>query len=141
MSFTTLVAKGNFIYTGTTMGALKAFDTRRMKTHVHTYKGFTGGISDLHLDATGRFLSSASLDRYVRIHDSETTVLLYQCYVKSKATKILIRPFENEARVTEEPEEVADLQMDRNVSENKSVNATSVDNEYEDMFDQMPTVG
>lgn len=104
-------------------------------------KGFTGGISDLHLDATGRFLSSASLDRYVRIHDSETTVLLYQCYVKSKATKILIRPFENEARVTEEPEEVADLQMDRNVSENKSVNATSVDNEYEDMFDQMPTVG
>ncbi|EDW52858.1 WD repeat-containing protein 74 [Drosophila sechellia] len=141
MSFTTLVAKGNFIYTGTTMGALKAFDTRRMKTHVHTYKGFTGGISDLHLDATGRFLSSASLDRYVRIHDSETTVLLYQCYVKSKATKILIRPYENEAGVSEEPEEDDELQMDRNVSENKSVNAKSVDNEYEDMFDQMPTVG
>ncbi|EDX05852.1 WD repeat-containing protein 74 [Drosophila simulans] len=141
MSFTTLVAKGNFIYTGTTMGALKAFDTRRMKTHVHTYKGFTGGISDLHIDATGRFLSSASLDRYVRIHDSETTVLLYQCYVKSKATKILIRPFENEAGVSEEPEEDDELQMDRNVSENKSVNAKSVDNEYEDMFDQMPTVG
>ncbi|XP_043660603.1 WD repeat-containing protein 74 isoform X2 [Drosophila teissieri] len=141
MSFTTLVAKGNFVYTGTTMGALKAFDTRRMKTHVHTYKGFTGGISDLHLDTSGRFLSSASLDRYVRIHDSETTVLLYQCYVKSKATKILIRQFENEPGVLEESEEAAELQVDRYVGKNKSVNGTFVDSEYEHMFDQMPTVG
>ncbi|XP_041565870.1 WD repeat-containing protein 74 [Drosophila elegans] len=141
MSFTTLVARGNFIYTGTTMGALKAFDTRRMKTHVHTYKGFTGGISDLHLDATGRYLSSASLDRYVRIHDAESTVLLYQCYVKSKATKILIRQLENEPQDSEQPEEDADLEVDNNVKENKSLKATPVDNEYEDLFDQMPTVG
>uniref|UniRef100_A0A6P4FLP2 WD repeat-containing protein 74 n=1 Tax=Drosophila rhopaloa TaxID=1041015 RepID=A0A6P4FLP2_DRORH len=141
MSFTTLVARGNFIYTGTTMGALKAFDTRRMKTHVHTYKGFTGGISDLHLDITGRYLSSASLDRYVRIHDSESTVLLYQCYVKSKATKILIRQRENEPQDSEHPEEDTELEVDNNVKQNKTVKATPVDNEYEDLFDQMPTVG
>ncbi|KAH8237180.1 hypothetical protein KR038_006038 [Drosophila bunnanda] len=137
MSFATLVARGNYIYTGTTMGALKAFDTRRMKTHVHTYKGFTGGISDLHLDATGRYLSSASLDRYVRIHDADSTVLLYQCYVKSKVTKVLIRQVEEETPVNAEPtaEEVADPKKE------KAIKATPLDDEYEDMFDQMPTVG
>ncbi|KAH8308792.1 hypothetical protein KR059_001780 [Drosophila kikkawai] len=137
MSFAALVARGNYIYTGTTMGALKAFDTRRMKTHVHTYKGFTGGISDLHLDATGRYLSSASLDRYVRIHDADSTVLLYQCYVKSKVTKVLIRQVEDEKPVETEPtvEEIAQPKKD------KIIKSTPLDDEYEDMFDQMPTVG
>lgn len=139
MSFATLVAHGNYIYTGTTMGALKAFDTRRMKTHVHTYKGFTGGISDLHLDVTGRYLSSASLDRYVRIHDADSTVLLYQCYVKSKATKVLIRQVTDESEVGEElkTEEVAH----NHTKQEKIIKATPLDDEYEDMFDQMPTVG
>ncbi|XP_017074882.2 WD repeat-containing protein 74 [Drosophila eugracilis] len=140
MSFTTLVARGNFIYTGTTMGALKAFDTRRMKTHVHTYKGFTGGISDLHLDVTGQYLSSASLDRYVRIHHSESTVLLYQCYVKSKATKILIRQLEN-ASADRKLEEEAEVEIENNVKPQKNIKATHVDNEYEDLFNQMATVG
>ncbi|XP_017051447.2 WD repeat-containing protein 74 [Drosophila ficusphila] len=141
MSFTTLVARGNFIYSGTTMGALKAFDTRRMKTHVHTYKGFTGGISDLHLDSTGRYLSSASLDRYVRIHDSESTVLLYQCYVKSKATKILIRQAKNESQVSEEDEREVQLDVEDSLKKSKRIKATPVDDEYENLFDQMPTVG
>jgi len=122
------------------MGALKAFDTRRMNTHVHTYKGFTGGISDLHLDTTGSYLSSASLDRYVRIHDAESTVLLYQCYVKSKATKIIIRQLESERKIIEQPEGDAELEVVSNVRQIKSISATPVDNEYEEMFDQMPTV-
>ncbi|XP_046866043.1 WD repeat-containing protein 74 [Drosophila willistoni] len=142
MSFATLVAHGNYIYTGTTMGALKAFDTRRMKTHVHTYKGFTGGISDLHLDSSGKYLSSASLDRYVRVHEAESTVLLYQCYVKSKATKILIRPAEEtekEETDNEDDDEEVEQQVDKR--NNKQIKTTPVDDEYEDMFEQMPTVG
>lgn len=67
MSFTTLAAKGNYIYTGTTMGAMKAFDIRRMKTFVHTYKGFTGGLSDVYVDDSGKYLATACLDRYVRV--------------------------------------------------------------------------
>ncbi|XP_016966647.1 WD repeat-containing protein 74 [Drosophila biarmipes] len=141
MSFSTLVARGYFIYTGTTMGVLKAFDTRRMKTHVHTYKGFTGGISDLHLDTTGRYLSSASLDRYVRIHDAESTVLLYQCYVKSKATKIVIRQLESERKIHEQSNADSDLDIVINERQKKIISATPVDNEYEAMFNQMPTVG
>ncbi|CAD7012957.1 unnamed protein product [Ceratitis capitata] len=91
MSFSTLVTHGNYIYTGTTMGVMKAFDIRRMQSFVHTYKGFTGAISDVSLDSTGKYLASASLDRYVRVHHVDSTVLLYQCYVKSKATRVLIR--------------------------------------------------
>ncbi|XP_017149907.2 WD repeat-containing protein 74 [Drosophila miranda] len=140
MRFATLVAQGNYIYTGTTMGALKAFDTRRMKTHVHTYKGFTGGISDLHLDPTGRFLSSASLDRYVRIHDADSTVLLYQCYVKSKATKILIRQLKEE-KPEADAEEEEEEEIDNIVPQKPSIKTAPVDDEYEYMFDQMPTVG
>lgn len=141
MSFAALVARGNFIYTGTTMGALKAYDTRRMKTHVHTYKGFTGGISDLHLDETGRFLSSASLDRYVRIHDADSTVLLYQCYVKSKATKVLIRHLEDEEHGTVVGEDDAKQVVNESLKQNKVAKSTPVDDEYEDMFEQMPVVG
>ncbi|XP_034103590.1 WD repeat-containing protein 74 [Drosophila albomicans] len=147
MSFAALVAHGNYIYTGTTMGALKAFDTRRMKTHVHTYKGFTGGISDLHLDETGRFLSSASLDRYVRVHEAESTVLLYQCYVKSKATKVLIRELSAEQQQPRQQtnddaeEEDEELNSQKHNKNKRKPQATPLDAEYEDMFDQMPTVG
>ncbi|KAH8277675.1 hypothetical protein KR018_003467 [Drosophila ironensis] len=138
MSFAALVARGNHIYTGTTMGVLKAFDMRRMKTHVHTYKGFTGGISDLQLDDTGRFLASASLDRYVRVHDSDSTVLLYQCYVKSKATKILIRRETDEAQSGD-----CDPVPDTNDTplQKESVSPSVVDNEYENLFEMMPVVG
>ncbi|XP_034479089.1 WD repeat-containing protein 74 [Drosophila innubila] len=146
MSFAALVAHGNYIYTGTTMGALKAFDTRRMKTHVHTYKGFTGGISDLHLDETGKYLSSASLDRYVRVHEAESTVLLYQCYVKSKATKVLIRQLseqQQQPRQSSDDEDEVDheVKSHKNNKNKRQLKATPLDAEYEDMFDQMPTVG
>ncbi|KAM8713789.1 hypothetical protein ACLKA7_014024 [Drosophila subpalustris] len=146
MSFAALVAHDNYIYTGTTMGALKAFDTRRMKTHVHTYKGFTGGISDLHLDETGKYLSSASLDRYVRVHEAESTVLLYQCYVKSKATKVLIRELSEQQQQPrqssdDEDEVEQDVKSHKSNKNKRQLKATPLDAEYEDMFDQMPTVG
>ncbi|XP_064536721.1 WD repeat-containing protein 74 [Drosophila montana] len=142
MSFATLVARGNYIYTGTTMGVLKAFDTRRMKTHVHTYKGFTGGISDLHLDETGKYLSSASLDRYVRVHEADSTVLLYQCYVKSKATKVLIKQLPEELRKeSSDDENEGEQEVKTHSQKKRALKAAPLDTEYEDMFDQMPTVG
>ncbi|XP_017868731.1 PREDICTED: WD repeat-containing protein 74 [Drosophila arizonae] len=142
MSFASLVAYNHYIYTGTTMGVLKAFDTRRMKTHVHTYKGFTGGISDLHLDETGKYLSSASLDRYVRIHDADSTVLLYQCYVKSKATKVLINQLPQQRQLSEDDNEAeAEVQKHKSIKNKRESKAAPLDAEYEDMFEQMATVG
>ncbi|XP_039957582.1 WD repeat-containing protein 74 [Bactrocera neohumeralis] len=142
MSFATLVAHGNYIYTGTTMGAMKAFDIRRMKTFVHTYKGFTGAISDVSLDSTGKYLASASLDRYVRVHHVDSTVLLYQCYVKSKATRVLIRQSaENpNSSTTEATEE--DLDKTENSTKKKNIVKATVpeDKEYEDMFENMQTI-
>lgn len=115
-----------------------------MKTHVHTYKGFTGGISDLHLDDTGKYLASASLDRYVRIHDAESTVLQYQCYVKSKATRVLIRQLSEHQLQQQEPsddEEEAEEGVKARKNNKRQAKATPRDAEYDDMFDQMPTVG
>ncbi|XP_011184467.2 WD repeat-containing protein 74 [Zeugodacus cucurbitae] len=142
MSFATLVAHGNYIYTGTTMGAMKAFDIRRMKTFVHTYKGFTGAISDVSLDSTGKYLASASLDRYVRVHHVDSTVLLYQCYVKSKATRVLIRESaENPNSSITEPTEEDPDENESSTKTKKSVKHTvPEDKEYEDMFENMQTI-
>lgn len=114
-----------------------------MKTHVHTYKGFTGGISDLHLDDTGKYLSSASLDRYVRVHDADSTVLLYQCYVKSKATKVLINqvPLQQPESIENDDEVEPEEQVHKKNKNKKEVKATPLDTEYENMFEQMDTVG
>ncbi|XP_053962304.1 WD repeat-containing protein 74 [Anastrepha ludens] len=142
LSFATLAAHGNFIYTGTTMGAMKAFDIRFMKSFLHTYKGFTGAISDVSLDSTGKYLASASLDRYVRVHHVDSTVLLYQCYVRSKATRVLIR------ESTDNPNSGATEATEEDVNESKSSKMFSKkarrpepeDKEYEDMFENMQTV-
>lgn len=113
-----------------------------MKTHVHTYKGFTGGISDLHLDETGKYLSSASLDRYVRVHDADSTVLLYQCYVKSKATKVLINQLPQQGQLSEDDNEAEpEGQTHKSIKSKRELKATPLDAEYEDMFEQMATVG
>ncbi|XP_075166938.1 WD repeat domain 74 lethal (2) k09848 [Haematobia irritans] len=143
MSFTTLAANGNYIYTGTTMGAMKAFDIRRMKTFVHTYKGFTGGISDVCLDASGKFLASACLDRYVRVHNVDSCVLMYQCYVKSKATRILIREsLENpNSKEEDDDEELENNQGNQKKQKGKPTKGdVSEDEEYEDMFENMQTI-
>lgn len=64
---------------------LRAFDTRKMKTILHTYKGFTGGVSDIVVDNSGKCIFTARLDGFVRVHFSQTTPLQYQCYVKIKS--------------------------------------------------------
>lgn len=113
-----------------------------MKTFVHTYKGFTGAISDVSLDSTGKFLASASLDRYVRVHHIDSTVLLYQCYVKSKATCVLIRQSaENpNCNTTQASEEDVD-DNECSTKKNKNMKHTvPEDKEYEDMFENMQTI-
>lgn len=98
----------------------------------------------MHLDDTGKYLASASLDRYVRIHDAESTVLQYQCYVKSKATRVLIRQLSEHQLQQQEPsddEEEAEEGVKARKNNKRQAKATPRDAEYDDMFDQMPTVG
>lgn len=142
MSFATLTARDQLIYTGTTMGALKAFDRRRMKSFVHTYKGFTGSISDLALDESGKYLASSCLDRYVRIHHTDSCVMMYQCYVKSKATRVLIR---NETVKRKDQDEDCVLVGVENCHEEEDISDSEKheknDDEYDEMFNNMPIVG
>lgn len=121
---------------------MQAFDIRRMKTFVHTYKGFTGAISDVSLDTSGKYLASASLDRYVRVHHVDSTVLLYQCYVKSKAMRILIResPENHNCASTDAIEKDEIESKSSKVNDKTAKHHEPEDKEYEDMFLNMQTV-
>lgn len=140
IGYTCLALHGNVVFTGTTTGVMHAFDLRNMKHVLHTYKGFAGSISDIGIDKSGKFLYSASLDRFVRIHHAESTILQYQCYVKSKATRILLV---NSTQVQIKDEDERPIQKPA-----KTVRSASTqdqdddddDNDFDEMFNKMPTV-
>jgi ribosome biogenesis protein NSA1 len=125
-AFNSLIEKDGIIYVGTTTGSVYAFDIKAMKTPLHTYKGATGSISSLTIDETGKYLFTSSLDRYVRVYDSHKTHLLYQCYVKSKASEILMKVANNQ------------LLDEHKESSKQTVDAS--DDEYDELFNQMQTV-
>ena len=125
-AFNSMAERNGIIYVSTTTGGLFAFDLKNMKVPLHTYKGATGSILSLAVDETGKFLFSASLDRYVRVHDADKTNLLYQCYVKSKASQIVIKPAD-EGLLNEHKK------LQEQVAEGS-------DNEYDNMFEKMQTV-
>lgn len=130
ISFSCLATHERMVFVGTTTGILRAFDSRNLKTYVHTYKGFTGSLTDIGIDPTGNYLFTSSLDRFVRIYAAGKPQLLYQCYVKTKATKILLKTIGMSGKVVDSVEEET-IEDENNVSE---------DSEYEELFDKMPTV-
>lgn len=138
-SYACLATHGNVVFTGSTTGVMHAFDLRKMKLVLHTYKGFTGSISDVVVDETGQHLCTASLDRFVRVHDSETTGLLYQCYVKSKATRVLIRECTPDVS-----DELADVDAENNEDDieegSDEHNVEDNDDEFDAIFDNMETI-
>lgn len=136
ISYTSLALHENEVFTGTTSGIIYAFDLRKMKHVLHTYKGFSGSISDIGIDQSGKFLCSASLDRFVRVHCAKTTVLQYQCYVKSKATRILLRQ-STEINIKTEDDAPEAKSTDAKV---KRKNAVEDDDDFDEMFNNMPTV-
>lgn len=133
ISYTCLALHGDIVFSGTTTGIMHAFDLRKMKHVLHTYKGFAGSISDIGVDESGKFLYSASLDRFVRIHHADSTVLQYQCYVKSKATRILLRKLPA-TQIKNEDDRPAE-----SLSENVQ-NDDDDDDDFDKMFNKMPTI-
>lgn len=133
ISYTCLALHENAVYAGTTTGVMFAYDLRKMKHVLHTYKGFAGSISDIGVDPSGQFLCSASLDRFVRVHCAKSTVLQYQCYVKSKATRILLRNSTEVNIKTEDEVPAAEAsQAPPHTDDN--------DDDFDEMFNKMPTV-
>lgn len=125
-AFNSLAERNGIIFVSTTTGGLFAFDLKNMKVPLHTYKGATGSITSVAVDETGRFVFSASLDRYVRVHNVDKTNLLYQCYVKSKASQILMK--------------AASEDLLNEHKESQEQVAEESDNEYDNLFDKMQTV-
>lgn len=137
ISYSCLTVHGDVVFCGTTTGVMHAFDLRKMKHVLHTYKGFAGSISDIGIDESGKFVYSASLDRFVRVHHSESTILQYQCYVKSKATRILLRQY-TPVKVKEESNKPT-KKSTSNVDSNKDEDDDD-DDDFDEMFNKMPTV-
>jgi ribosome biogenesis protein NSA1 len=125
-AFTSMAEHNGTVYVGTTTGGLFAYDLKNMKVPLHTYKGAIGAITSITLDETGKFVFTSSLDRYVRVHDADNTHLVYQCYVKSKASQILVKSAEG-ALLNEHKQS-----LEEKVEES--------DEEYENLFDKMQTV-
>lgn len=136
ISYTCLTLHGNVVFSGTTTGIMHAFDLRKMKHVLHTYKGFSGSISDIGIDVNGKFVYSASLDRFVRVHHAESTSLQYQCYVKSKATRILLKNYEPVIVKAD-----TDQPIENTNSNNRSMDMADSDNdEFDEMFNSLQTV-
>lgn len=125
-AFNSMAERNGTIFVSTTTGGLYAFDTKNMKVPLHTYKGAVGSITSIAVDETGKFVFSASLDRYVRVHNVDRTNLLYQCYVKSKATRILMQPASEQALKT--------------AKQSETEKVAGSDEEYEELFEGMQTV-
>lgn len=125
-AFNSLAERSGIVFVSTTTGGLFAFDLKNMKVPLHTYKGAVGAITSIAVDESGKFLFTASLDRYVRVHDAEKTNLLYQCYVKSKASQILMKS--------------ADDQLLSVYKKAEEATVAGSDDEYDNLFDEMQTV-
>lgn len=120
-AFNSMAEHNGIIYASTTTGGLFAFDTKMLKRPLHTYKGATGAIMSIAVDESGKYVFTTSLDRYVRVNAAEKTNLVYQCYVKSKGSQILVK--------TSEIKE-----------ETPNVENEASDEEYNELFDKMQTI-
>ncbi|XP_035788185.1 WD repeat-containing protein 74-like [Anopheles albimanus] len=132
LSFSCLASHGDYLYAGTTTFGARAFDIRKMKNHIHVYKGFTGTVSSIRVDPTGNHLVTGCLDRYVRVHHAHRTALEYRCYVKSKPTQVLIADYKERkvlAKNSTDDDEVEVVQE-----------AAGSDAEYDELFSKMQTV-
>lgn len=126
LAFNSLAERAGTVFVGTTTGGLFAFDLRSLKVALHTYKGAVGAITSVAIDDTGRHVVSASLDRYVRVHLADKTELVYQAYVKSKASQVLVKK--------------ADARLLSELQKDKQLKVAESDEEFENLFDKMQTV-
>lgn len=137
LSFTCLASHGDLLYAGTTTVGVRAFDRRKMKGHVHVYKGFTGTVTGVGVDSTGSYLFSSCLDRYVRVHNAQKTAMVYQCYVKSKPTQILCADYREKVVEQEDDDDLILVGEEKGEDDDSE---KEVDSEYEDLFAKMQTV-
>lgn len=129
-AFNSMTSYDGIIYVGTTTGSLYAFDIKSLKVPLHTFKGAAGAISSITIDDSGKFLAASSLDRYIRIYDSDKTQILYQCYVKSKASEILIKHVDQQLL---DEQRLSQLEAQKRAAEGS-------DEEFDSLFTKMQKI-
>lgn len=139
ISFSCMAARENTIYVGTTTGGMRAFDARRLKYEVHTYKGFTGSVTDIEIDDTGKFICSSSLDRYVRVHNADSTALMYQNYIKSKGTAVVFKTVDITSIGGKSNDASVLIENDSGLEETSKQNNKN-DSDLDDIFYQMEKI-
>eukprot|EP00465_Bigelowiella_longifila_P006644 CAMPEP_0185262902 /NCGR_PEP_ID=MMETSP1359-20130426/10926_1 /TAXON_ID=552665 /ORGANISM="Bigelowiella longifila, Strain CCMP242" /LENGTH=325 /DNA_ID=CAMNT_0027849971 /DNA_START=54 /DNA_END=1031 /DNA_ORIENTATION=+ len=100
---------GNTIIAGDGAGETLQLDRRVNGRIAGKYKGVGGAITCIRQDESGDFLSTTSLDRFVRVYEIKTRKMLNKVYLKQRASSCLF------CKNTEGTEEQAPEEKDQTV--------------------------
>ncbi|CAH0599504.1 unnamed protein product [Chrysodeixis includens] len=115
-------------------GQLHQVDLRKGKPD-KGYKGAAGAVTDIAAVRHGRLIVSCSLDRQIRVHDYASKELVYQKYLTSKLSCLLVQ----EARAT--PLARAEGGEVKEEEEQVKVEAEGERDDLDALFEMMDTVG
>lgn len=78
------------VVVGSGCGRMNLIDLRNPGRILNTYKGFTGGITDLSCSNSEALIASVSLDRYFRIHRLDTKELIKKVKTETRRSFFLL---------------------------------------------------
>ncbi|XP_046614373.1 WD repeat-containing protein 74 isoform X1 [Neodiprion virginianus] len=152
-ALTTIAAahKEKHVVVGSGKGRMNLIDLRNPGKILNTYKGFTGGVTDLACSQLHPLITSVSLDRHLRIHHLETKQLLKEVYLVFSLNAVLLRSnFSLEANSPLLEDNVENTRPISCSTDRSTVTSTATENcvglhsdydvEYDEMFNQMPVI-
>ncbi|EEC09555.1 WD-repeat protein, putative [Ixodes scapularis] len=96
------------VVVGNSRGRVALLDLRR-KGMVHVFKGMAGSVRSVVCHPTLPLVASCGLDRFFRLHDLQTHMLLSKMYLKSRLNCLLLR---TDFNVSEEAEKQEDAEAE-----------------------------
>lgn len=133
-----LAARDHCVVVGNARGRMALFDLRNVAQvgrdgMVHCYRGyFAGSIRNIECHPTLDLVASCGLDRFLRVHDVNTRVLLHKVYLKSRLNCLLI---------DENWDPMKETGTDGFSTAAEEVEEDFADKEQDDMWDQMEPIG
>ncbi|XP_046743797.1 WD repeat-containing protein 74 isoform X2 [Diprion similis] len=143
--------KEKHVVVGSGKGRMNLIDLRSPGKILNTYKGFTGGITDLACSQCHPLITSVSLDRHLRIHHLETKQLLKEVYLVFSLNAMLLRSnFSLEANSPLLEDHVENTRPISGSTDRPTFTSTATENsvglhseydvEYDEMFNRMPII-
>jgi len=116
----------NYAYVSDQGGDIFNLDLRKDFKIVGKLKGALGSIRDMVMSKSHPYLASVSLDRYLRVYNTNTNTLYRKIYLKQKLSSVILIDEEVEERDDEE-----------NPEENKIIKPVKPQNEVKNKAKQM----